>query len=129
MLIGATAGKPSLFFGRDRRLAVLAAEHAYQTPNLHVRLDLDLRRDIPDNAGNNVTAVAQRNIKTQVVVDSGTALVVGGIYVVSDTDSEKGIPFFRKLPLIGTLFSATKKSVFFWRGSKREELSGTKVMV
>lgn len=79
------------------------------TDDGNVRLDLDLRRDIIDNAGNNQRAVAQRDIKTQVVVDSGTTLVIGGIYIINETENESGIPFFRKLPILGALFSSTAK--------------------
>jgi type IV pilus assembly protein PilQ len=74
-----------------------------------VLLDLTVQRDsvVPTSS---TSLVAPRNIKTKVLVDSGSTLVIGGIYTSSSIESEDGIPFFRKIPIIGALFGKESKS-------------------
>jgi type IV pilus assembly protein PilQ len=75
----------------------------------NVRLDLTLTRDLVANLAQNQQAVALRNIKTNVVVESGTTLVMGGIYTMESSFSDSGIPFLRKLPILGTFFGGESK--------------------
>ncbi len=74
-----------------------------------VLLDITVQRDAVVPAGN-TSAVAPRNLKTKVLVDSGSTLVIGGIYTSSSLETEGGIPFFRKIPIIGALFGAETKT-------------------
>ncbi len=53
---------------------------------------------------------ASRNITTDVIVDSGNTLVLGGVQSVSETESSAGMPFLRKIPLIGWLFGSEEFS-------------------
>ena len=83
-----------------------------------VLMQLTLTRDVPQSAGP-ITAVAARNINTQVVVDSGTTLVLGGIYTTQSSVGERGLPFLRKIPLLGSLFggdsqSTSRSELFFF---------------
>jgi type IV pilus assembly protein PilQ len=45
-----------------------------------------------------------RNIKTSVLVDNGSTVVLGGIYTFEKRTSHSGIPFLKDVPLIGWLF-------------------------
>ncbi|MFZ8934126.1 MAG: type IV pilus secretin PilQ [Bacteriovoracaceae bacterium] len=45
-----------------------------------------------------------REIKTKVLVDNGSTIVIGGIYAFEKRESHSGIPFLKDLPLIGWLF-------------------------
>lgn len=76
-----------------------------------VLMTLTLSRDVPSDAGGGQTAVATRNITTQVVVDSGTTLVLGGIYTGQTTLGESGLPFLRKIPVLGALFGRESENV------------------
>lgn len=73
-----------------------------------VLLDLRLQRDVPDASGQPI--VANRNITTNVIVDSGSTLVVGGIYTQDNVKSDQGLPFLRKIPIIGYFFGAKQNS-------------------
>jgi type IV pilus assembly protein PilQ len=77
-------------------------------------LDLELRRDIPTASG-----IANRNIKTRVVVESGTTLVLGGLQNASVNSSSQGFPLLRKIPIIGALFggdgeTTSNSEIFFF---------------
>ncbi|OFZ14351.1 MAG: hypothetical protein A2X86_05765 [Bdellovibrionales bacterium GWA2_49_15] len=47
---------------------------------------------------------AQREVKTNVLVDNGSTIVIGGIYNYTKTESHSGIPFLKDIPLLGWLF-------------------------
>jgi type IV pilus assembly protein PilQ len=51
----------------------------------------------PPNQTNNA-------MSTNVLVDNGSTIVVGGIHTTSTSEVESGIPFLKDLPLIGWLF-------------------------
>jgi type IV pilus assembly protein PilQ len=62
-----------------------------------------------DSLGSSVAAgqpraVTRRNVKTQVLVDNGSTVVVGGIYTYFTAESHSGVPFLKDIPLLGWLF-------------------------
>ena len=69
-----------------------------------VLMKLDLSRDtvVIDQSGQ--SSVAPRNVTTEVIVDSGNTLVIGGVQSASESEASGGFPFLRKLPLLGWLF-------------------------
>jgi type IV pilus assembly protein PilQ len=76
-----------------------------------VLLQLAISRDLPltiDTKGDE--GVANRNITTKVLVESGSTLVIGGIYTSDKQHNESGVPWLRKLPIIGPLFGSTVDS-------------------
>jgi type IV pilus assembly protein PilQ len=46
----------------------------------------------------------RNNIDTNVLVENGSTMVLGGLYKTQETQSHSGLPFFKDLPLIGWLF-------------------------
>jgi type IV pilus assembly protein PilQ len=46
----------------------------------------------------------RRNINTNVLVDNGSTVVIGGVYQNSTLETVSGIPFLKDIPLIGWLF-------------------------
>jgi type IV pilus assembly protein PilQ len=46
----------------------------------------------------------KRTIKTQVLVDNGSTIVIGGIYSYAHSENHSGIPFLKDIPLVGWLF-------------------------
>lgn len=45
-----------------------------------------------------------RSVSTNVLVENGSTVVIGGIYQTEDNEIETGVPFLKDLPLIGWLF-------------------------
>ena len=83
-----------------------------------VLLKISVRRD--DFADRVFTGgprrVLSNDLKTNVLVDNGSTIVLGGIYVHRDSLTVSGIPFLKDIPIIGWLF----KSLYNPRVSKRE---------
>lgn len=46
----------------------------------------------------------RRNVTTNVLVDNGSTVVIGGMYQTSTLENRRGIPFLKDLPLVGWLF-------------------------
>lgn len=46
----------------------------------------------------------QRQIATNVLVDNGSTVVLGGLYTTTNSESHNGVPFLKDLPLVGWLF-------------------------
>jgi len=95
--------------------AVLSLEVTPQiTPDNKVILDLVITQDtlgetVSTGTGN-VIAIDTQEIGTQVLVDNGETLVLGGIYQQRiSTDTEK-IPLLGDIPYLGALFRSTNES-------------------
>ena len=75
------------------------------TPDNRVLLDLNVTQDTrgsPDVLG--VPPINTRTVTTQVLVNDGETVVLGGIYNQTDRKSLDRTPFFSDLPYIGFLF-------------------------
>jgi type IV pilus assembly protein PilQ len=74
------------------------------TPDDRINLDVDITKD------NFIDAVAGtlniKEIKTQVLLDNGETVVIGGIYEQDKNDTITKIPFFGDIPLLGWLFKS-----------------------
>jgi type IV pilus assembly protein PilQ len=57
-----------------------------------------------------IPTITKRNANTELVVNDGETVVLGGILTKNEGISESGIPFLSDIPLLGWLFR--KKSKF-----------------
>lgn len=48
--------------------------------------------------------ITSRNVTTNVLVDNGSTVVIGGLYQTSTLETQSGVPFLKDLPLLGWLF-------------------------
>jgi type IV pilus assembly protein PilQ len=69
-------------------------------------MDLTVNKDSPDfaNLVQGVPPINTQNVETQVLVDNGETVVLGGVYEQTKTKSINRVPFFGDLPLVGGLF-------------------------
>ena len=76
------------------------------TPDDRIIMDLAVSKDSPDFA--NLTAagppIKTQSVTTNVLVDNGETIVLGGVYEQTKANSSQRVPFFGDLPLIGFLF-------------------------
>ena len=87
--------------------AVLSLEVTPQiTPDDRIIMELKVSKDSPDFA--NLTAagppIKTQAVETNVLVDNGETIVLGGVYEQTKSKSVKRVPFFGDLPLVGFLF-------------------------
>jgi len=69
-------------------------------------MDVSLKKDdlgtrVQEDYPPNTT---QSSMKTKVLVDNGSTIVIGGIYKVTHSEGHSGIPFLKDLPVVGWLF-------------------------
>ena len=87
------------------------------TPEGGIILSLDITKDsvgISTLAG---YAINTKHIKTQVLVENGGTVVIGGIYELTEASNDTQVPVLGDLPVVGYLFNSRTKS-----SSKKELL-------
>ncbi len=87
------------------------------TPDDRVIMDLQIKKDSVGALYAGVPSINTREISTQVLVENGETVVLGGVYEEISNDGTSKVPFLGDLPLIGALFRSTTK-----RDSKEELL-------
>jgi len=81
------------------------------TPDDRILLDLAVNQDTrgaPEVLG--VPPINTRHVSTQVLVDNGETVVLGGVYTQTDSNTTERTPFFGDLPYVGFLFKSTSES-------------------
>lgn len=58
------------------------------------------------SAAGGLPSTSDKAINTNVLVDNGSTVVIGGLYQTTTSEVESGIPFLKDLPLIGWLFKS-----------------------
>ena len=85
------------------RKAVLALDVTPQiTPDDRIILDVDITKDRFADTTNGL--IDKKEITTQVLLDNGETVVIGGIYEQTQNDQVYKVPFFGDLPLLGWMF-------------------------
>jgi type IV pilus assembly protein PilQ len=82
------------------------------TPDNRVILDLDVSDDavgqqVTSATGGSVPSIDTRQIITQVLVNDGQTVVLGGILETTKSNSANKVPFFGDIPFLGALFRST----------------------
>lgn len=72
------------------------------TPDDQVLMDLVVKKDSVSQVSNG--AIDTREVTTQVLVQNGETVVLGGIYEQETGKSVQRVPFFGELPIVGNLF-------------------------
>ena len=71
-------------------------------------MDLEVNQDtVSGTTVLGVPAINTRSVSTQVLVQNGETVVLGGVYSSSDRKSVDRTPFFGDLPYVGFLFKRT----------------------
>ena len=78
------------------------------TPDNRIILDLvvtqDTRGETVTTSTGDAVAIDTQEIKTQVLVENGETIVLGGIFQQTSSDGVSKVPLFGDLPLVGALF-------------------------
>ena len=88
------------------------------TPEGNIILDIQVNKDSRGaDAGDGVPTINTKNVKTQVLVENGGTVVIGGIFELTENDSESRVPVLGDIPGLGNLFKKRERS-----SSKQEML-------
>ncbi len=114
--VATSSGATSIAF----RKATLRLEVVPQiTPDGNVNLDLEVNKDSKGESTPAGITINTKRVKTQVLVENGGTVVIGGIFTLEEQENEAKVPFFGDLPVAGYLFrnksrtSAKKEMLIF----------------
>lgn len=107
-LEASSSGATSVSF-RKAVLGLKVTPHI--TPDDRIIMDLTVNKDTVGEIfgeGNfQIPSIDTREVNTQVLVDNGETVVLGGIYEQQTLNQKTKVPFFGDLPFIGRLFKRT----------------------
>ncbi|PIZ22042.1 MAG: type IV pilus secretin PilQ [Comamonadaceae bacterium CG_4_9_14_0_8_um_filter_57_21] len=105
--VATSSGATSIAF----RKANLKLEVTPQiTPEGNIILTLDITKDTVGQSTAAGFAINTKHIQTQVLVENGGTVVIGGIFEMTEINSETKVPFLGDLPGVGNLFKTRNKT-------------------
>ena len=114
---GAQVGGTSLFANTVQNrstgvgLNILARVNSSGVVTLVINQDVSAPIPPPVGVTVNSTSFSKRNVSTQVTVQDGDTVSIGGIIQESDAQTSAGLPFLHRIPILGFAFggkSSTK---------------------
>jgi type IV pilus assembly protein PilQ len=72
-------------------------------------MDLEVKKDSVGQIFGNIPSIDTKRVTTQVLVDNGDTIVLGGIFEQTTRTTVDKVPFLGDLPWVGVLFSRTVK--------------------
>lgn len=93
--------------------AVLSLDVTPQiTPDDRIIMDLDVHKDsvgqnVSTGTGGSVPSIDTRDVQTQVLVNNGDTVVLGGVYETTKNTTVTKVPLLGDIPLLGWLFRNT----------------------
>ncbi len=80
------------------------------TPEGNVILDVDVTKDSVGRQTAAGFAIDTKHVKTQVLVENGGTVVIGGIFEQTDRDEVTKVPFLGDIPYLGNLFKTKSRT-------------------
>lgn len=81
------------------------------TPEGAVILEVEVNKDSPGELLLGARAINTKRIQTQVLVENGGTVVIGGIFESSEQEAENKVPLLGDVPVVGNLFKNRSKSM------------------
>ena len=105
--VATSSGATSITF----RKANLRLEVTPQiTPDGNVVLEVDVNKDSVGQETRSGFAIDTKHVRTQVMVEDGGTVVLGGIYQQSERGTNSKVPILGDIPLLGVFFRSTGRS-------------------
>ena len=80
------------------------------TPEGNIILDIDVNKDSKGELTASGFAINTKRIKTNVLVENGGTVVIGGIFLLEESDGETKVPVLGDVPLVGNLFKTKTRT-------------------
>ncbi len=81
------------------------------TPEGNVILDVEVNKDSVGAVTGGVPSINTKSVKTQVLVENGGTVVIGGIFEQIDRTDEVKVPFLGDVPYLGNLFKTKSRTL------------------
>jgi type IV pilus assembly protein PilQ len=79
------------------------------TPDDRIIMDLEVKKDAVGQIFSGIPSVDTKKVQTQVLVDNGDTIVLGGIFEQTTRTTVDKVPFFGDIPIVGYMFKRTVK--------------------
>ena len=79
------------------------------TPEGNIILDLDINKDSRGESTPDGIAINTKHVQTQVLVENGGTVVIGGIFEQTERDQVNKVPLLGDLPAVGNLFKSRSR--------------------
>ncbi|KHK54046.1 secretin [Ralstonia sp. A12] len=81
------------------------------TPDGNIFMDVDVTKDSPNTSLSTPGGIAidTKHVQTQVLIENGGTVVIGGIYTQNESNSVSKVPLLGDIPVVGNLFKTTGK--------------------
>jgi len=80
------------------------------TPDGNIIMTLEVNKDSVGQVTTAGPAIDTKHVQTQVLVENGGTVVIGGIYTQTLQTTNTKVPFFGDIPLLGFLFRNTQRT-------------------
>ena len=80
------------------------------TPEDSVTMQISVSQDSVGNIFAGVPSINTKKVDTQVLVDNGGTVVIGGVYTQDESDSTSKVPGLGDIPILGWLFKNNTKA-------------------
>ncbi|MBU4506900.1 MAG: type IV pilus secretin PilQ [Gammaproteobacteria bacterium] len=80
------------------------------TPEGSIILDVDINKDSRGETTAAGIAINTKHVQTQVLIENGGTVVIGGIFEQNETEDVTKVPLFGDLPVVGNLFKNKNKT-------------------
>ncbi|NGZ82947.1 type IV pilus secretin PilQ [Duganella aceris] len=80
------------------------------TPDGNVVIDVDVNKDSVGQETRSGFAIDTKHVKTQVMVENGGTVVLGGIYQLTERSTTDKVPFLGDVPVLGYLFRSNTRT-------------------
>jgi type IV pilus assembly protein PilQ len=80
------------------------------TPEGNIILNVDVNKDSVGRSTSNGFAIDTKHIQTQVLVENGGTVVIGGIFEQNEREDVTKVPLLGDLPAIGNLFKTRTRT-------------------
>jgi len=98
---GGSSGGTSVSF---KKAALVLKVKPQITPDDRIILTIDVSKDSRGQLAGGQPAINTKKISTEVLIDNGETLVLGGIYEQTVSNDVSRVPFFGDIPILGALF-------------------------
>lgn len=80
------------------------------TPDGRLQLSIEVNKDSRGEDTRAGPAIDTKKVKSEVLIENGGTVVIGGIYEETDTSTTEQVPFLGDIPVLGYLFKSNIKS-------------------